>query len=468
MYNYCVYLFRMKPVIQCFVLFSAVVIVACVVTLLLHFNGPTTASAIEGFQTADNTDKMIRAPVSAASQPSFASTAGAADGSSDHQHLLDQLLKKQDRLAEAFENRRGSSVSATTTTKNGIASTSADAIVEGYKNFDPSGQWSKWVGCNKEKCKKIDKPADAVRGSCVNPPISKTNRDPDYSKKYCMAFRPQEQSMLREQECMTCGYYAYTAECLRKADPKNPNKCTKYGSYTYQAPTGANAKPYYECDNDDNCKLFLEKGGGGGGGGKTPDKSGPDCSKKSCPAKEVTIAGVTTSTQKCIIPGCLSNSGGLPYPKDFYGNDMINPCRLNPDKKGWICPAITPGSTESYNSAGGSDPCYTTDGKPDTKKFQSMDQIPICNSVKPTSVQNFKPSTDDTSASTDDGSGSGSGRSSGSGSGRSSGSGRNSGRSTGTGTGNVVNVYHHYISGRPRWSNTYKQPESGLIYLGIY
>jgi hypothetical protein len=279
-----------------------------------------------------------------------------------------------------------------------------------------------------------------------------------------MAFRPLERSMLREQECMTCGYYAYTAECLRKADPKNPNKCTKYGSYTYQAPTGANAKPYYECDNDDNCKLFLEKGGGGGGGGKTPDKSGPDCSKKSCPAKEVTIAGA----QKCIIPGCLSNSGGLPYPKDFYGNDMINPCRLNPNKKGWICPAITPGSTESYNSAGGSDPCYTTDGKPDTKKFQSMDQIPICNSVKPTSVQNFKPSTDDTSASTDDGSGSGSGRSSGSGSGRSSGSGRNSGRSTGTGTGNVVNVYHHYISGRPRWSNTYKQPESGLIYLGIY
>jgi hypothetical protein len=32
----------------------------------------------------------------------------------------------------------------------------------------------------------------------------------------------------------------------------------------------------------------------------------------------------------------------------------------------------------------------------------------------------------------------------------------------------VVNVYHHYISGRPRWSNTYNHPESGLIYLGIY
>ena len=459
----------MKHDIQCFVLFSAVVIVASVVALLLHFKGPhamATATAIEGFQTAANTGKMTHAPVSAAGQSSLSSTAGSADGSSDHQHLLDQLLKKQDRLAEAFENRRSGSVTATTTKKNGIASVSADANADANadEDFGPSGQWSKLVGCS-DKCTKIVSTANAVRGTCVNPPISETNRNPDYSKKYCLAFRPSLRSM-REQECMTCGYYAYAADCLKKADPKNPDKCTKYGGYTYQAPTGANAKSYYECANDDNCKLFLEKGGGGGGGGGASDKSGPDCSKESCPAKEVTIAGVTTPTQKCVVPGCLSNSGGLPYPKDFYGNDMINPCKRTGN--GYICPAVTFGSTESYNSVGGSDPCYITGGKPDILKFQSINKI--CNSVKPTSVQNFKPGTTDSS-----GASGASGRRDRRGRRASAGAGTSTSTSTSTSASrsstnsdNVVNVYHHYISGRPRWSNTYNHPESGLIYLGIY
>ena len=470
--------------IQCFVLFSAVVIVASVVALLLHFNGPNataTATTIEGFQTAVATRKMPRVQVSAASQPSFSSTAGSADGSSDHQYLLDNLLKKQDRLAEAFENRQIGSVTATTTKKNGIASTSASskAITEPFdtmnavKNADISVQ----VGCSK-KCVKINKITDSIGGNCVNPPISKNDKRPDYSKKYCLAFRVPDGDSMLEQQCATCGYYAFTAECLKKADPKNPNRCTKYGNYA------ANAKPYNDCSNDDNCNLFLEKGGGGGGGGgsgDTPDKSGADCSKEYCPAKEVAIPNVSTATQKCIIPGCLSNSGGLPYPKDFYGNDMINPCKRNGN--GYICPAVTFGSTESYNSAGGSDPCYITGGKPDILKFQSMDQVPVCNSVKLPSVQNYKPFVSDpymsdavgttgtgagsagTSAATGTGGRTGS-RSAGTGTGRISGSGRSSGLSTGTG--NVVNVYHHYLSGRPRWSNTDKQPESGLVYLGIY
>jgi hypothetical protein len=75
---------------------------------------------------------------------------------------------------------------------------------------------------------------------------------------------------------------------------------------------------------------------------------------------------VTTSTKKCVVPGCLSNNGGLPYPKDFYGNDRINPCKPHPNGNGYICPAVTFGSTTSYNSVGGSDdPCYTTNGKID-------------------------------------------------------------------------------------------------------
>lgn len=442
----------MKHVIQCFVLFSAVVIVACVVALILPVKG-MHANAIEGFQN-DNSKMPTNAATapSAASQPNLSRTAGSADGSSDHQHLLDNLLKKHDRLAEGFENRPSGSVSATTTQKGGIASRSADANAN--------------AGCS-DKCNKIADPANAVRGTCVNPPISETNRNPDYSKKYCMAFGPKNTS-IREQECATCGYYMYTAECLKRADPKNPTRCTKYGDYT------PIANPYRDCSNNNPvCNLFLKTGDGSG----TPDKSGPDCSAATCPAKEVTIPGVTTSTKKCVVPGCLSNNGGLPYPKDFYGNDMINPCKPHPNGNGYICPAVTFGSTTSYNSVGGSDdPCYTTNGKIDISKFQSMNQMPICNSVKLTPVQNFKPGTTDASNSGTSAVGTGAASTStaatstsGKGTSRAGKNTSRAGKSISTASGdNVVHVYHHYVNGKPKWSNTYKNPESGLIYLGIY
>ena len=124
-----------------FILFSLILIVASVIVLLI----PSTQA--EGFQTGnaseDNYEKeidyvndaQIKIP-SAAGQHSVSSNAGSADGSSDHQYLLDNLLQKHDKLAEAFENRdqKGqgqgqgqSSVSATTTQKKAIATTSADA-----------------------------------------------------------------------------------------------------------------------------------------------------------------------------------------------------------------------------------------------------------------------------------------------------------------------------------------------------
>ncbi len=112
----------MKDGIQCFVLFSALVIVASVVGLLLPLRGGPTA--VEGFQSGNQT--LTNAPVSAANQPSLSLAAGSADGSSDQQHLLDNLLKKHDKLIEIYEGRRINPVSATTTQRRGVASTSAD------------------------------------------------------------------------------------------------------------------------------------------------------------------------------------------------------------------------------------------------------------------------------------------------------------------------------------------------------
>jgi hypothetical protein len=222
-------------------------------------------------------------------------------------------------------------------------------------------------------------------------------------------------------------------------------------------------------DNDKICNLFLEKGGGGGQGYDDDDADGPVCSAATCKPKEVVIAGVP-STTKCVVPGCMSNSGGLPYPKDFYGTDNINPCKLKGN--GYICPAVTSGSTEAYNSGGSSgDPCYTTNNKVDKTKFYSMNQLPVCNSVRPTSTQNFKPGdfgnddnndvdnedndddnedNDDDNEDNDDDNGNNNQRN----------NNNNNGSST-------INVYHHYVGSHIKWSS-YKNPESGLMYLGIY
>ena len=436
-----------------FVLFSLIIIATCAIVLLIPSQpiknkGTNNKNKNNNKGTAnknnkdddDDTDDDSPAP-SAAGQRSLSSAAGAADGSSDHQHLLDTLLQKHDALVEGMQNDD-----------------------DDDDNYGVKGQWRKWVGCN-DKCVKSDA-ADAVgSGNCVHPPISDTNSKLDYSKRYCMAFAPPRgKPYMRDLECMTCGYYKYEAECI-KTDPYNSDKCKRYGNYAYKAPpTGAES--YYDCSgNKLVCDLFLkQRGGGGGGQGYDDDADGPVCSAATCKPKEVTIAGVTTPTQKCVIPGCMSNSRGLPYPNDFYGTDNINPCKLIGN--GYICPAVTSGSTEAYNSGGSSgDPCYTTNNKVDKTKFQSMNQLPVCNSVRPTSTQNFKPgdfgnddnndddnedNDDDNEYNDDDDNGN-----------------NNQRNNNNNNNGSTINVYHHYVGSRIKWSS-YKNPESGLMYLGIY
>ena len=121
----------MKHAIQCFVLFSVIVIVASVVVLLLPFKGPAAVEneVKNSVKNPGGNRKMPHARItmpSAANQPSLSVAAGSADGSSDHQHLLDNLLKKQDKLIEVYGNRRSTPVSATTTQRKALASTSAD------------------------------------------------------------------------------------------------------------------------------------------------------------------------------------------------------------------------------------------------------------------------------------------------------------------------------------------------------
>jgi hypothetical protein len=102
---------------------------------------------------------------------------------------------------------------------------------------------------------------------------------------------------------------------------------------------------------------------------------------------------VTVDGTQCIIPGCVSNDGGmLPYPDDFYGNITTNPCYPIKDStgatNGFMCPAITSG--EMYDMGGGStDLCYTTNGVVDNSKFFKIDTV--CSNDKQKSEQQFKP-----------------------------------------------------------------------------
>ena len=113
-----------------FVLFSMILIVVSVIILMM----PPLEKEREGF-TPDRTDddddmyRNLQQPAPAGCS-NASSTAGAADGTSDHQHLLDGLLAKHDRLFEDFEYKVKTiaGVSATTTQKNGIASTTEKFI----------------------------------------------------------------------------------------------------------------------------------------------------------------------------------------------------------------------------------------------------------------------------------------------------------------------------------------------------
>jgi len=355
-----------------FVLFSVLVIAACVVILLVPLSNEE-----EGFATHEMRRKNHpNSDPSAAGQRNASSHAGSADGTSDHDHLLDTLLLKHDKLAEGFENREKkpqNTVSATTTKKKGIASTGGS-----YEVTIPV------AGCNKN-CNIIEDPMDAIDGNCVNPTLP--NGEPDYSMKYCAAFRPKDDTM-DAQECLTCGYYTYAADCVKYDIPNNPTKCLAYGSYKFQKPTGTSAN-YMTCDADNAvCKMLAQQAGGGQDQGQGQGSSGPICSASTCGQKTVTIDGT-----QCIIPGCVSNDGGmLPYPDNFYGNITTNPCYPIKDStgatNGFMCPAITSG--EMYDMGGGStDLCYTTNGVVDPSKFIKIDTV--CSNDKPKSKQQFKP-----------------------------------------------------------------------------
>ena len=479
-----------------FVLFSMILIVASVIVLLMPQNEQAHEQEQEGFesmpqmarregfgeiihQMGQGSSEFALRPEQhqpmTASQSNLSITAAAADGTSYQDPLLHNTLKKQERLFETFTSRSMDQwpVSATTTKKNGIASTSetiGGSLRNSNQNIEPFEARSAFknpdisvpVGCSK-KCVQIKNTSDAIGGNyaiggnCVNPPISNTNQNPDYSKKYCPAFRvPDGDYSMLEQECATCGYYTYAANCENYADPKNPKKCTLYGSYDYERPT-TGTNDYINCkDNDAICNLFHGVGATNAGGddGTTTTTTGLTCSKDNCPPKQVSVDN--SNNAKCVIPGCISmDDGMLPQPKDFYGNDRINPCIGK--GQNIKCPAIAAGSEfthGSYNSVSSTDLCYTTNGKPDQTKFQSMNQV--CIQEKPKSQQNFVPVIQQ------QGQGS---------------------QQQGQGSqqqGQSINVYHHAGRGRQRGSvsnnagsgssgsSTYVDPVPGTLYLGIF
>jgi hypothetical protein len=371
-----------------FVLFSVALIVGSVIILVSPLNHRTNVMPIqEGFDPkskAKSTSNSNSQPT-AAGQFNLSRSAGMADGSSSNQHLLDHLLKKHDRLAEAFENRDAdksrSRVSATTTKKKGVASTGAD--YEGDNVPIPV------AGCNKDKCMQIKDPMNALDGNCIN--ATYPNGEPNYKIKYCPAWEPKDDTTYA-QECVTCGYYEYEGICSLKdrrgnpdkdefiPTPQNPSNCD-YESYTF--------KQY----NDEPMPGTDDGGGDDGGGGD--DSGNPSCS---------TCKLQVNKTTKCVLPSCYSaDDGYLPFPDDdgynfAEGCFYYNPDPSKPDKTlqgmagrdaGYYCPPITQG--ESYDAGGGSgDPCYTTsDGSLNYAAFVQMKKA--CSNDKAPSKQEFVP-----------------------------------------------------------------------------
>jgi len=373
-----------------FVLFSIVLIVASICILIAPLNHDVNVMPIqEGFDPKSNSkshSRPVHGAPTAAGQFNLSRTAGMADGSSDNQHLLDHMLKKHDRLAEAFENRDANSnadastrkprVSATTTKKKGVASTGAD--YEGGDNVPIPV-----AGCNKDNCMKINRPMKALDGNCTN--ATYPNGEPNYKFKYCPAYRSKQGAS--EEECLTCGYYEYEGICLLKnpnkpkdppgfiPTPENPSNCD-YQSYKFKA--------YH-----DGPMPGPDDGGDGGDG-----DSGPNCS---------TCKHIVNKTTQCVLPGCYSaDDGYLPFPDGNYnfaeGCFYYNPDPSDPDKTipgmsgrtpGYYCPPITKGKT--YDGGGGSnDPCYTNpDGSLNYAAFVKMDKL--CSNDKAPSKQNFQP-----------------------------------------------------------------------------
>ncbi len=152
-----------------FVLFSVLLIAACVVILLV----PSPVAVAEGFAanapTTQPTQSTQPTQPMPAGQRNASSTAGSADGISNNQHLLDTMLKKHDKLAEAFENREKTSrpgVSATTTKKKGIASTGASTSTVTV----PA------AGCNKDNAWKLKPQRTQLTATASTPPCQMANR----------------------------------------------------------------------------------------------------------------------------------------------------------------------------------------------------------------------------------------------------------------------------------------------------
>jgi hypothetical protein len=118
-----------------FVLFSMILIVASVIVLLMpqneneneqegfRFKPMPELTRKEGFGEIINQMGQGSPPTPATFFRESSRTAAAADGTSDQDHLLHNTLKKQERLFETFASKSNLPVSATTTQKNGIAST---------------------------------------------------------------------------------------------------------------------------------------------------------------------------------------------------------------------------------------------------------------------------------------------------------------------------------------------------------
>lgn len=382
-----------------FVLFSVILIAASVVVLLI----PSTT---EGFVSANaNANVNVTAkpkPKPGASRPAAAgqynlsSVAGAADGGSSNQYLMDDLMAQQDRFVEAFENRKrtnkANDVSATTTQKNGIASTGATTD----------------EGCNKDNCVLIDPKATdaqgnpiAFQGNCINPKYDGSDYV-NYGIKYCPAYQPADG--VYGEECQTCGYYEYKGIC-RKKDPKKDADPPGFIP-TPETPSNCDYETY---DSPDGVTAGQIPGANDNIGKSNSGKS------NSCSACKLNVNKLT----KCVLPGCYSaDDGYLPFPDDggynfaegcfYYNPDPSNPGKILSGMEGrspgYYCPSITLGT--SFDSGGGDgDPCYTKpDQIPDTAnpnapnysldyaKFVKMDKI--CSNDKQKSNQNFVPGKD--------------------------------------------------------------------------
>ena len=147
-----------------------------------------------------------------ANQINSATNAGCADGNSDHDYLLENVIEKYDNIIENYEIRVGcntdncekitkemaldrsgmcvylpktctSDSDCTTGSQNGVCRSASNSRATGTRNGD-------------------DRNICYLKQTLT--PI------PNYSSKYCMAYKPKSDSVgIRQQECMECGYYKF-------------------------------------------------------------------------------------------------------------------------------------------------------------------------------------------------------------------------------------------------------------------